>query len=96
MAEFIRGIGPEEFHHSELVRSAVAQKLAIIGEAAARVSDDLRSRHPQVPWPQVIAFRNILVHAYFGIDWDIVWRAAKNRCPVLRDQIATIMDEEFR
>ena len=84
----------EAFQKSELLRSAVVQKLAIIGEAAARVSEDLKTRHPQVPWPQIVAFRNILVHAYFGIDWDVVWRAARNRCPVLREQVAGILAAE--
>jgi uncharacterized protein with HEPN domain len=72
----------------------VVQKLAVIGEAAARVSDELKASQPQVPWPQIVAFRNILVHAYFGIDWDVVWRAAKNRCPVLREQVALILAGE--
>jgi uncharacterized protein with HEPN domain len=65
-----------------------------MGEAAARVSDELKIQHPQVPWPQIIAFRNILIHAYFGIDWDVVWRAARNRCPVLREQVAGILVAE--
>lgn len=77
-----------------MLRSAIVQKLAIIGEAAARVSDELKSRHLQVPWRQIVAFRNILIHAYFGIDWVVIWRAAKNRCPVLREQIARILAEE--
>lgn len=66
IAEFITGTDFRAFQESELLRSAVVQKLAIIGEAAARVSEELRSRHPQVPWPQTIAFRNILVHATSG------------------------------
>lgn len=94
IAEFISGAEFQTFQDSELLRSAVVQKLAVIGEAAARVSEDLRTRHPRVPWPQIIAFRNILVHAYFGIDWDVVWRAARNRCPVLREQVAGILAEE--
>jgi len=94
IASFINGADFESFESSEMLRSAVVQKLSVIGEAAARVSDDLKCRYPQVPWPQVVAFRNILVHAYFGIDWDVVWRAAKNRCPVLRDEVATILATE--
>lgn len=94
IAEFIEGANFLAFQKSELLRSAVVHKLAIIGEAAARVSEDLRACHPEVPWPQVIAFRNILIHAYFGIDWDVVWRAARNRCPELRGQIADILAEE--
>ena len=94
IAQFIEGSDFPAFQKSELLRSAVVQKLAIIGEAAARVSGELRTRYSQVPWPQVIAFRNILIHAYFGIDWEVVWRAAKNRCHVLRDQVAGILAEE--
>ena len=96
IAEFIEGIDFQGFQKSELLRSAVVHKLAVIGEAAARVSEDVRTRYPQVPWPQVIAFRNILVHAYFGIDWDIVWRAAKHRTPVLREQVAEILADQSR
>jgi len=94
IAEFIAGTDFRTFQESELLRSAVVQKLAVIGEAAARVSEGLRTRYPETPWPQIIAFRNILVHAYFGIDWDVVWRAAKNRCPVLREQVAAILAAE--
>ena len=95
IATFIASTDFEGFLSSEMVRSAVVQKLAIIGEAAGRVSEEVRSRYPQVPWPQIIAFRNILVHAYFGIDWNEVWRAARNRCPVLREQVAGILADEF-
>jgi uncharacterized protein with HEPN domain len=72
IAEFVAGADFQTFQKSEILRSAVAQKLSIIGEAAARVSVELRARNTQTPWPQIIAFRNILVHAYFGIDWDLV------------------------
>jgi uncharacterized protein with HEPN domain len=68
IAEFIAGADFQAFQGSEMLRSAVVQKLGVIGEAAARVSADLTSRHPEVPWPQIVAFRNILIHAYFGID----------------------------
>jgi uncharacterized protein with HEPN domain len=94
IAEFIGGTDFQTFQKSELIRSAVVQKLGLIGEAAARVSEELKTRHSDVPWPQIIAFRNILVHAYFGIDWDVVWRAARNRCPVLRERVAGILAGE--
>jgi uncharacterized protein with HEPN domain len=91
---FIGDADVQGFVKSELIRSAVVQKLAIVGEAAARVSEGLRSRHSQIPWPQIVAFRNILIHAYFGIDWDEVWKAAKVECPALREQIAEILTAE--
>jgi uncharacterized protein with HEPN domain len=88
-------IGFEDFQKSELIRSAVVQKLGIIGEAAARTSDELKSRHVRIPWPQIIAFRNILIHAYFGIDWNEVWKAATVDCPQLRREIAEILLTRF-
>jgi uncharacterized protein with HEPN domain len=94
IAEFIAGADFEAFQESKMLRCAVVRKPAIIGEAAARVSEELKTRHAEVPWPQIIAFRNILVRAYFGIDWDMVWRAARNRGPVLREQAARILAAE--
>src|SRR5688572_19581828 len=87
IAAFIADADLQVFQQSEMMRSAVVYKLTIIGEAAARMSEELRKRHPEVPWPQIVGFRNILVRAYFGIDWAEVWRSAKNRCPVLREQV---------
>jgi uncharacterized protein with HEPN domain len=95
IAEFIGAADFAALRDSEMLRSAVVQKLAVIGEAAARVSDELKARHPHVPWSQIVAFRNILIHAYFGVDWEVVWRAASRRCPVLREQIATILTTDF-
>ena len=92
IAEFLNGIEANVFHGSELLRSAVAQKLLIVGEAAARVSDATRMRNSQLPWARIVGFRNILVHAYFGIDWDVVWNAATVEAPVLRLQIVALLE----
>jgi uncharacterized protein with HEPN domain len=59
IAEFIAGADFGAFQQSEMLRSPVVQKLAIIGEAAARVSGELKARQPEVSWPQIAAFRNI-------------------------------------
>jgi uncharacterized protein with HEPN domain len=95
ISRFILGLDVVGFKESELIGSAVVQKLAVIGEAAARVSADVRSRHPEIPWAEIIAFRNILVHAYFGIDWSVVWLAASKQVPVLRCQVASVLSAEF-
>jgi uncharacterized protein with HEPN domain len=95
IAAFLGQTDFEAFRQSELVRSAVVQKLAIIGEAAARISDEVKSRYPQIPWPQIVAFRNILIHAYFGIDWGEVWKAAQIDCPALRREVTGILSTEF-
>ena len=95
VAQFISGLDRAAFQQSELVRSAIVHKLSIVGEAAAHVPEEVRSRHPGVPWPKIVAFRNIMVHAYFGIDWDEVWRAAMRECPALKAQIESVLQAEF-
>lgn len=95
IAEFIAGLDRNAFDQSELIRSAVVQKLAVIGEASAHTLEEFRARHATVPWPKIVAFRNILIHAYFGIDWDEVWRTATKECPALKAQIESVLRIEF-
>lgn len=92
---FLLGVDYTNFQQSDLLRSAVLQKLTIIGEAAARVSREFQSRHPSVEWADIIAFRNIAVHAYFAVDWDIVWTTAREDVPMLKEQIESIIHAEF-
>jgi uncharacterized protein with HEPN domain len=92
---FISGLDRGQFVGNTLVRSAVLQKLSEIGEAAGRVSEALRSRHPEIEWGDIRAFRNIAVHAYFAVNWNIVWTAAAEDAPALRAQILKVLQEEF-
>lgn len=94
IASFIHGIDEVRFVSNDMIRSAVLQKLTIIGEAAAQISTDLRSRHPDIPWRNVVAFRNLVVHAYFRVDWSIVWTTATQDVPDLRNRISKIIQIE--
>ena len=89
---FLRDISQETFllEKSDLIQSAVLQKLTIVGEAAARISDDLKTQSPDIPWRHIIGLRNIAVHAYFSIDWQIVWAAAEDDVPELVTKLSTI------
>ncbi len=83
------------FLTSELHKSASLQKLAVIGEAAARLPQEFREQHQQVEWRDIIAFRNIAVHAYFAVQWDIVWATANDDIPTLRRQVMDILQMEY-
>jgi uncharacterized protein with HEPN domain len=96
ITRFIAGFdGEATLRESDVVSSAVVHKLAVIGEASARLSAELKARHPEIAWAEIVAFRNILVHAYFGIDWSVVWLAASTEVPALRMQVAAILETEF-
>jgi len=93
IAEFVRGLEQETFVANKLVRSAVLQRLTVIGEAAGRVSDELKATHEEIEWGPIAAFRNRLVHGYFSVEWPIVWEAATQEVPALREQIVLILNE---
>ena len=66
-----------------------------MGEAINRLSPELRERHPEVPWHQIVAVRHRIVHAYFDLDWQILWNAAMDDIPQLRKQMIEILENEF-
>jgi len=93
--QFLAGIDRNSFLESDLLRSAVLQKLTIIGEAAARLPKEFRDRHTDIEWTDIIGFRNITVHAYFAVDWSIIWVTAIQDTPELRRVVADILLREY-
>ena len=91
----IAGRDRQGFLGDVTARAAVLHELTVMGEGASRVSSELRSRHPEVPWAKIVALRNFVVHEYFGLDWQIVWSTATDLVPVLSRQVAAILDAEF-
>lgn len=75
----------------ELVQIWVIHNLEILGEAARGLSDELRQRHPEVPWREMIALRNVLAHGYFGIDVERVWTTVETDLPKLKEQISAVL-----
>lgn len=91
---FLSGVDQDAFLQDEVLQSAVLQKMIVIGEAAARISDEYRERHPEVEWSDIVAFRNFVVHVYFSIKWHVVWKTATESVPELRQKIAAILASE--
>ncbi len=89
------GTSEESFLNDEILPAAVLHHLTVIGEAINRLSPELRARHPEVPWQQIVAVRHRIVHAYFDLDWQILWNAATDDIPVIRRQIGEILASEF-
>jgi len=78
------------FFEDELVQDAVLRNLTIIGEAASKVPDDIQQQYPEVEWRKIVAFRNIAMHEYFGLDRDIVWSVVSRKVPDLSLRLAQI------
>jgi uncharacterized protein with HEPN domain len=84
---FTANIDETRFLSDELIQSAVLQKLSVIGEAAARLSEATRDALPDISWKEIIGFRNIAVHAYFSVDWGIVFVTVTDDLPTLKQGI---------
>jgi len=95
IARFIRGATREGFLGNDELQSSVLLKLIIIGEAARNMPDDVRTRHPEIEWTDIIGFRNILVHEYFSIRWPTVCDTATDEVPSLRKRVAAILVQEY-
>lgn len=89
------GKGREAFERDELIQTWIVHHLEIIGESASRLGSQHRAGHPEVPWPQIIAMRNLIVHEYFGIDLEEVWQVVERDLPELKVRFTEIC-EEFR
>jgi len=69
---FVQGISAEGFMADKKTVNAVVRSLEVIGEATGKIPKDIRSRHANTPWDEIIGMRNRLLHEYFGVDLDII------------------------
>ncbi|MCX6632480.1 MAG: DUF86 domain-containing protein [Candidatus Solibacter sp.] len=83
--------GREAFFDDLLVQSAVLHRLALLGEACRGVSSELREAHPEVPWPQIVGFRNVVIHEYFGVDLELVWAIVAEHIGTLGAQLRPVL-----
>lgn len=79
--------GREEFLSSPMQQDAVIRNLEVIGEAAKRVTPDVRGDMPEVQWQEIAGMRDVLIHRYDSVDLHIVWQVVERNLHPLRDQI---------
>jgi len=84
--------GRAEFEKDELIQTWMVHHLQIVGEAAAKLSRDFQEQHSSIPWPQVVAMRNVLVHDYFGVDLEEVWRVVERDLPELKSKLKELIE----
>ena len=92
--EFIAGLTYQDFRRSQLRQLAVMKAVETIGEAASRVSPETKQSQPDIPWSAIVGMRNRIVHAYFDVQLEILWRVVQDELPVLIAQLAPLVQPE--
>ena len=91
--EMTRGRTRADLDRDRLLNLALVQLVEVIGEAASRVPEEFRSRHPQVPWRQTVGMRNRLIHGYDTVNFDILWSIIQEDLPPLIEKLEAIVRE---
>lgn len=89
---FTAGLSQSDLIGDEKTYDAVVRNLEIIGEAAKHIGEDLRRQMPDIEWRKAAGLRDMLAHAYFGIDNDILWDVVQNKVPQLATSINGFLD----
>ena len=88
--DYISGKDGEAFEADLVTQDAVVRQLEIIGETTKRVSKELRSEHPDIPWADMAGMRDVLIHDYLDVDFGVVWKTASEDIPQLKTLLIKI------
>ena len=85
--EFVKGKSLQDFQNEPMRSSAVVRQLEVIGEAAKRLSIEMREDASNLPWRKIMGMRDFLIHDYIEVDIEMVWKAATQDVPELSKEL---------
>ena len=88
---FIRGMSFEDFKRDRKTINAVVRSIEVIGEATKKIPKTLKDKHKEVPWKKMSGMRDKLIHEYFGVDVEILWKTTKDDIPPLKQLVQNIL-----
>lgn len=88
------GLDYNELVKDETLKRAFVRSLEIIGEATKKIPEGFRAKYPDINWREMAAMRDVLIHGYFGINYNIVWDVIVNHIPMLFDKIKEIVKSQ--
>lgn len=91
LGSYVQGMDYNQFKQDEKTVRAVLYDLAVIGEAAKKISNEFRAKHPEVPWKMIWDMRNILVHDYTGVEYPTVWKTLQTDVPKLKQMVEDLI-----
>lgn len=92
--KYTRNLNFEVLSSDEMIIDAVIRNFEVIGEASAKIPNNIKERYPDVEWKEAIGFRNILIHDYFGVDVEAVWDTIQKNLPGFKKKIMNVVKSE--
>ena len=89
-----RSVSKKKFERNKDIQDATIRRIEIIGEAVKNIPLDIREKHPEIEWKQIAGTRDVVVHAYFGVNIDSVWKVVKEDLPLLKKHVQKILENE--
>jgi uncharacterized protein with HEPN domain len=90
VSRYTEGLDQQQFLADELIIDAVLRNLELLGEAAKQIPPDVRLRHPTVPWRRIAGLRDVLAHAYFGLEDETIGQTVSFSIPALAEQLTAV------
>ncbi|MBI5152452.1 DUF86 domain-containing protein [Candidatus Peregrinibacteria bacterium] len=91
--KYTKNISRTKFLKTTQTQDAVVRRLEIIGEAVKNLPSSFKNKHPSIPWRKIAGLRDILIHDYFGVNLDLVWKVVKKNIPKLKKQISELSEK---
>ena|SRR3989344_4797099 len=88
-----KNLSKREFENNEDITDATLKRIEIIGEAVKNLSKSIRKKYSNIGWQKIAGTRDVLIHAYFSVDMDLVWKIVKDDLPKLKKEIEKISKE---
>ena len=92
--KFSLGLTKEQIYYNRLKQSAIIREIEVIGEAIKNFSEITKNKYKNIPWKEIVGTRDKMIHHYFGVDLEIVWKIIKEDIFVLKKQILEIKEKE--
>ena len=91
LIENSRILSYEEFVNNPVFQRAFVRNLEVVGEAVKNLPTEFKSSYSHIPWKSIAGMRDVLIHEYFGIDYELVWKVVEESIPSLRKEILRIL-----
>ena len=89
--QYVAGLQLAAFKASQITVDATVRNLEVIGEASRNIPEDVKEAHPELEWAKIVGLRNRVVHEYFGVDLDIIWRIVDDELPALKAKMRELL-----